>query len=83
MAGIYGPGGIVVGADRPIGVYPITRGSGGGVSWPRLSPSSITTDASTGDVIGTLTVPGGFPRLSPSSTTTDAVSGDLVGMLRI
>ena len=55
----------------------------GGLSWPRLSPSSTSTDAIAGDVIGTLTVGGGWPRLSPSITSTDAVTGDLIGTIKV
>lgn len=47
MAGIYGPGGIVVGQCRPIGVCPITVGGSGGVR-PSTGYSLFTFLTATG-----------------------------------
>lgn len=66
-----------------LGLTTLKQGTGG-LTWPRLSPSSTTTDAAIGDLIGTLTMAAfGFPRLSPSSTSTDAATGDLVGTIKV
>lgn len=51
--------------------------------FPRLSNNRTTTNAATGDVIGTVIVPARrYPQLSPSTITTSAATGDTIGTIR-
>lgn len=63
---------------------PSFAGGLGSVSFASLSPSSTSTDAAVGTVIGSLSMRAfRLPRLSSSTITTDAAIGSLIGTLSI